>query len=753
MKNSYPVYILLILLSLDFLPVHATSSDSIRILAADDPAECLFLEGIFTDGDGYFLIDGRNNTGRVKRVNSEGLITGGILSTIPLPDAASLPGDILPSPWGLDRVIPSGEFLWSIPAPWAGSVAEKFDLNTGALIERLDDLGTRSNGLATGPNGNIWAISRRLLVNITSGNLEALNLGGNLQHIDNAVGHPLGFIVLQQPDLMLVEPSGLIRWRNSLDGSDNFFISPTDIACGADGTTAVCGIVADLSDPENLAEYNALREESLARDDEDVLFALEDALRSNLGIGYILLLIDASGTITDVIELNTPPISCAVDSSGRAHILSEVPDGWAVSILDPRLDEGFNVIEIPFGTPTLIAPHRIETGGDGSLYWDDVIAAETGELWGIAKLAPSRQDRVFSLGTGNRTASAVSWVYREPAGNYVRQTSALSVDSIGDLWIGVQDFSYDIINDPTMEFIDQMEAPYSSNLLHVNRDGNLISNSSSQDIVGVVSPAVEIHSGLNHTLGFWAGMNVGNPFRQFENNTWIPLPGINFPDYLMNARIGDSGDGYISWINYPDGEYTSTAWYSIRSDLSGISEIPRFSALEARFLECDRITGQLWITIDDGEIFQIDSNNMRVTGIWNNRLPSGAPGHPLDDAAKIADGLAILDREHRAIFLLEPEAFEEPGLAIQSDVDDAINAIRAAFQEARDQYGLYPPPSLDLLYRILEYSEQDIVRRAFLGGRIYDYKLTETGYSFIAWSATAEQTVLLVDDFNTQVVY
>ncbi|MCX6645470.1 MAG: hypothetical protein NTY09_03805, partial [bacterium] len=527
MKQIFTALITLLFLFFGFFPVHATTSDTVQILVADNPAECLHLEGIFLNGDNYILIDGRNNTGRVKIVGSDGAVNTGILSTLPLPYSASLPSDILPSPWGMDRVIPSGDFLWAAPAPWAGSVAEKFDRASGEFISRLEDIGTRTSGLAIGPDGNIWAISRRILVDITSGNSKSLNLGATLQHIDNAVGHPLGFIIFQQPDLFLVELTGLIRWRINLDSVVENYISPTDIACGSDGTIAVCGELTDLSDPENLAQYNSLREEALSRDDEEVLFSLEDALRSNLNIGYVLLLIDPDGTVSDAIEIPAPPIACAVDSIGRAHVLFEAPGGWSVSILDPNINEGIKVFDIPYGNPTMVSPHRIAAGSDGSLYWDDVVATDTEGLWGIAKLAPSSDSGVFSLGTENSPGSEITWVYREPEGGYVRQTSALSVDSNGELRVGVQDFSLDVLNDQSMEFIDNMEAPYTSSLLHIDHSGNLISNIPSEDIVGVTSPVVDIHADSEHILGFWAGMNVGQPFGQFEGDIWIPSTGLN----------------------------------------------------------------------------------------------------------------------------------------------------------------------------------------------------------------------------------
>jgi hypothetical protein len=402
----------------------------------------------------------------------------------------------------------------------------------------------------------------------------------------------------------------------------------------------------------------------------------------------------------------------------------------------------------------MVAPHRLASATDGSLYWDDVTATESGEYWGIAKLAPSSAGGVFSLGGIDITdSSGVSRVYREPAGNFVRQTSAVAVDSNGEIRVGVQDFSFDVLNDPGMEFIENLEAPYTSSLLTIDSDGYLVRNESSVDIVGVVSPCVELVPNAGSLIAAWAGMGVNGAIGILNSGAWVPSADLIFPDYLLNAKIGFSGNGFFTWMNFPDGDSTETRWFEVRPDLTGGTAIDRLDAIEARFLESDRVSGNLWVTIDDGEIFQLDAGNLNVTGIWNNRLPSGAPGHPLDDAAKITDGLAVLDREHRAIFLVEPDGFTRPTLASQADIDDAINAIRAALRDIRERYGTYPPPSLDLLDNILAYSDLEIVKWAFIGGRIFHYRPSETSYTFAVWSGTAEQPVLIVSEFNIQVIY
>ena len=359
-------------------PTSGQSGDSspVSVILADNPDECLSLESIFIVNDGYILIDGRNNRGRVKLVSGDGEIEAGILPTLPLPHAASLPSDILPSPWGLDRVVPTDDAFYAVPASWAGAPAEKFDRQTGEFIERLGDVGLRVSGMVVGPDGDAWAVGRRIMLNVSSGTGESIDCSGMLRHIDGAAGHPMGFVLLEQPYVMLMESSGVIRWRVSMEEVIDGFLSPFDIATGPDGTIALCCVVCDLSDEANHDEYFRLRDESLSRDDEDVLFAVEDALRSNLGTGFIVILFDSEGTVTDAIEVDGAPVACGVDSSGRVHVVLQDESGWSVSMLDPRLDEGVELFRVPYGNPAMISPHRLASGPDGTLYWDDVIPGE-----------------------------------------------------------------------------------------------------------------------------------------------------------------------------------------------------------------------------------------------------------------------------------------------------------------------------------------------------------------------------------------
>ncbi len=729
--------------------ISGSPDDTVRILHADNPLHCLSPESLFIDGDGYILIDGRNNLARVKYINSDGVTTKTAISTIPLPDAASLPCDILPSPWGIDRVVPASSGLWAVPAPYADAVAEHFDSATGEFIERLPNPGLRVSGLATGPDGDVWAIGQRLLLNIANGN--ALNLGANIRHIDTAVGHPLGFLIFEQPDLFLIETTGIIRWRIGLDGIIDGFLSPIDIATGPDGTIAICAVICDLSDPENHDEYFSIRNEALARDDENVLFAVEDALRANLGTGFALLLIEPDGTVTDAIEMNSVPIACAVDQNSRAHVLTQRWDNWGISILDPRLDEGFEVLEIPFGAPGMISPHRIVAGRDGSLYWDDIIAGEIDEFWGIGRLNRSGSGELFSLGTSD-TSDEVEYLYTEQITDFIRRTTSLAVNPDSGLLIGYQEFSL-IIPDESTDAIDE-EPPYSSLVMSLDRNGNLLRNETTTAITGYDCSTSELFPHENGTIAVFTGTDMPAPVGFLGvDGSWSTLENLNITGPLGNGRIGEIKDGLIGWFLQRSDEEMTTRWLKINDDLDGSHEITLLDAINARFLESDPITDTIWVTIDDGEIFQLDASGMRVNGIWDNRLASGAVGHPLDDAVKVADGLAVLDREHRAIFLITPDAFTVPLYASDEDVNEAIALIRSALWGWNDMYGAYPPDSPDLLDNILTYSDREIVRRAFLGGRIYNYNPTDLGYTFTVWSAATDHPVLICDRSDIETIY
>jgi len=729
------------------------SADAVTVLVGDEPGECLSLESLFIDGDGYVLIDGRNNRGRVKFVGAEGTVLGAVMSTVPLPDAASLPPDILPSPWGLDRVAVSTDSLWAVPAAWSGAIAERFDRRTGSFIERIPDPGLRTGGLTVGPQGDIWAVGRRILVNLSGGNPDMLNLGGALQHIDSAVGHPLGFVILAEPDLLFVEPSGVIRWRMPMDGIVDGYVSPYDIATGPDGTIAVCGVVCDLSDPENRNEYFRLRNESLARDDEDVLFATEDALRSNLGVSFVLLLVRADGTVTDAIEIDSSPVACAVDAHGRAHVLLQHQTGWSISILDPRLDEGIKVCDILYGTPAIVAPHRLTSGPDGSLYWDDVIPGQAAESWGIERLLPSTSAGMFSL---SGSEGGIRRVISEPVGDFVRLTSALAVLPDDRIFTAYRDYPFDILNDPDL-YTDQdtnSAPPFTSSIALIDASGGILRRDETEAVVGGTSYPAEMLAQGENVVAAWAGPSEGVPVGILsQDGLWSPAEGLGVAGPLIDARLGRTSSGLIGWFLQPGMDLADVRWLTMDTDLAWSDDIERLGALRCRFLESDPDTDSLWLTIDDGEIMQFDLATQRVTGIWENRLPSGAPGHMVDDAAAIRGGLAVLDREHRAIILVGPEGFAPPPLAAESEVSEALSVLRAALQEWKNTNGDWPVPSPGLLDEILLPDDRLRVQRAFIGGRIYQYRPSQTGYTFTAWSATSDQPALMCTASTVDTVY
>jgi len=730
-----------------------TTGDAVQVLVGDDPAACLSLESIFFDGTGYMAVDGRNNRGRIKYFTADGAISGTGISTIPLPDAASLPGDILPSPWGLDRVVPLGESLYCVPAPWSGSIVEVFDKTTGTLIERRIDRGISTAGVVNGPDGSVWAVGRRGFVDVNPDSERALNLGSTIQHIDTACGHPLGFVVFEQPQMFLVESTGIIRWRMSLDGIIDGFLSPTDISAGPDGTIAVCAVITDLSNPEYHTEYFAVRDECLSNDDEEGLFGVEDTLRRELATGFVLLMITSEGTVTDAIEMNAAPLSCAVDASGRAHVLVERPDGWAVSILDPRMDEGFEVFSIPVGKPSLISPHCMSSDTDGNLYWDDVATIEGTDYWTIGKLPTSSRGGMFTLGQQPGETGEIVRLNVERLGNFVRQTTALGVGQDGNIYVGYQDFSFELIDDQTIDE-ESDKGPYESMVMVLDGNGNVLRDVTTFDITQQHCFVSGFTRTEDKTLAVMAGSDTGPAIGYIDGmSTWNPVNGLSVPLPVANGRIGDFGNGYIGWFLYPDVDTLGTSWLEFPAELSGTDEIRKLTETGCRLLATDRGSGTIYATIDDGDIFRIEGANRTVTGVWNNRLPSGAPSHPLNDAAKVTDGLAILDLEHRAILLVPDGAFVEPAVASEFEISEALTLIRTALYEWEENYGFYPPPSPGLLENLMMAGDRDKVQRAFLGGRIYNYRPTEIGYTFVAWSAVGGQPVLLCGLSGEEEIY
>jgi len=762
MNRLIPSLILLLLLPVSSaIAVDIPSASGIKILVADDPESCLSLESFAVTDSGYMLVDGRNNMARVKFIDETGSVLKTGVPTIPLPDAASLPADILPTPWGLDRIALSSDSIWAVPSTWSGAIAERFDFETGDFIERIPDPGLRVNGMITGPGGDVWAVGRRILVNVSSGTLESINLTGSVLHIDTAVGHPLGFLIYEQPDLLLVDSNKIIQWRISLDGILDNFVSPLDIATGPDGSIAIGAVLCDLSVPEDRDEYYNIREGCFMNDDEETLFFLEDTLREKLSVGYALIMMDPDGTVTAVKEMVTPPTAVSIDSTGRYHVLSQESDGWGIYIWDPRLDREIEVMHIPMGIPAMIAPHRLASGRDGSLYWDDIISDPVSESWGIARLPMSSGSGLFSLGSGTESDSKsapIEWVFREPLMDFIRRLTSLAVTDDGDIWFGVTEFPLVIPGDgdtgSTVPEDLTEQAPYSNFFRRYDRAGNRLLDLNIESMTGVECFVSDIISGPDGTAAALGATDTSSPFGGIDNNgTWTPYPGYLNDRVIAHARIGRVPDKIVAWMLVGEDFSLVNRWVFMNEDFSGPTENETLGILGCRLLATDNVNGKIYVTIDDGEIFRLNAENLHLDGIWTNRLMSGAPGHTLDDAVVTSDGLAVLDREHRTVLLFTPDAFTEPQISTDLDVDEAVGYVRSAFLDFKTLYGAYPDPSPHLLYDILPFNEYEKVKRAFIGGRIYNYSATEMGYSFTVWSASADQPVLHCTESDTAEYY
>jgi len=739
--------LLFIWIFMQAVPVYATGD--VTVIYGDDPSACLAPESLFINDGRYFLVDGRNNLARIKIFSGNGTLESGIISTIPLPDAASLPPDILPSPWGMDRIAITENYAFAVPASWVNSSAEIFELQSGNMTERTPDAGMSISGMTVGPEGNAWAVGRRFLLNLGESGPGSINLSSTFGHIDSAVGHPFGFVVLEQPDIVLVESSGLVRWSVSLDDGEGTLLSPIDIACGPDGTIAICAIMCDLTVPEDSDEYYRLRGEAMMRDDEEVLFAIEDALRSNLGFGFVLVVIGADGTMTDIIDLSAPPVACAVDDIGRVHVLSNGPDRWVVSILDTRLQEGFEVFDIPHGVPGLISPHRLAEGPGGNLYWDDVTTLDGEEIWGIARLNPNENQDVFSLGHSN---PPFEWIYTEPLTDFIRQTTAIEVTPDA-IYISCQDFGFDILNDPSLA-VSGEEAPYTPGLLKIGHDGILREIVSPPEGSGASSFASDIVYRNGELITSWAASILNTPVAILDGTgEWRISLSRHFNGPVANAHLESSGESILGWFAYPEENGLEMSVYDLGGNLDGSRQEQKLSTLDARLLASDPSTGRIWVTIDDGEIFEVNPNSMYVSSYWPNRINDAAPAHVLDSVVYHNGELAILDREHRAVISVNPDAFIPSGYSYEEDINEATGIIRTAFWQWRNTYGSWPSPSPDVLDEVLDYDDREVVRQAFLGGRIYNYRIDGEGYTFTAWGATSDQAVYVCTHSDTQVIY
>jgi hypothetical protein len=370
------------------------------------------------------------------------------------------------------------------------------------------------------------------------------------------------------------------------------------------------------------------------------------------GTGFILLLLAADGTVTDAVRLSAPPIACAVDGGGRAHILTQESVGWALSILDPRVDEGIPICLIPYGEPAMVSPHRIACGRDGSVYWDDLIPSDSGGRWGIARLTPGSAGGIFALAGAE---PSLSWVYEETTTDSLRIATSIACGGESDLWIGVQDFPWDASTQSTGT---EAEEAHSASLLRVDKSGNLLRHQTIPTSLGAGALACDLHTVPDGMLSVFAGAESGIPVGAFSpDGVWTTVSGFPLGNPIAKARIAEIQGGFLGWFLQPGYETDETHWFRIGPRLDRFERLDRLDAIACRLLDANDGGSAIYVTIDDGEVFQIDISRMLVTGIWTNRLPGGAPGHPLDDAAWRLDELAVLDREHRAVISIPQEAF------------------------------------------------------------------------------------------------
>ncbi|HEX9745836.1 MAG TPA: hypothetical protein VGB30_10465 [bacterium] len=728
------------------LPTLAYASP--QILVADPPDQCLSLEQIILDGDNYILVDGRSNSARIKFMDSSGNITGTGVPTIPLPDSASLPGDILPSPFGLDRVTVTDTNIWTLPATWAFSPAEKFSRASGEFEDRLPDYGVYPYGLISDPNGDVWAVTNSSIINITSDTSRELFPSTPDLHIDNVIAHPIGFVVLGMPDLMLIDSSGIVRWRLSMENILDEFVSPVDICVSSDGTICVSAITCFPPDGGTLAEYYDIRVMALEQEDLEALYGVEDAFRSNFMTGYVIFTVAVDGTVRDVIDYASMPQSVGIDDQGRIHVLSSESSGWAVTILDTRVNQGFPAAFIPYGSPSMISPHALALGPDGSIYWDDIIPTAESYNWGILKLAPSTG--VFSLGSSSNPQPTV--VYSDPSLSGFRLATAMECDSDGNIWVGCVDLNPSVI-DPEMS--DETAGFHDSSILKISRSGNLLSTNnqinSGTEIAYVEDlhwSAPQMYTAVSDLAGSsWYGKFTGDNFSIDEVVT--DISGLSVSDINFSAGI----DSTLIWLADPDNRDRTIQIYECSNDLLSAAPIPKLEAIGCTVLDTDPLTGEIYVSLSDAEFLILDPSDYSITGIMTSRLPGGAPTHPITDSVGTSDGIVILDTEHRALIRYSKSDFETPYRAIDSDIDEALTLIRERFWQYKDTTGDYPPFAIDMLNGLFEQQELEILKRAFVGGRIYNYDPLDTGYSFKVWLATQGNPVATVYPSYEELIY
>ncbi|MFH1675798.1 MAG: hypothetical protein ABIC40_02150 [bacterium] len=731
----------------------STASNAFSVMVGDKPAECLSLENIRYDNGNYILIDGRNNTGRVKIISPDGKILNAFVSSIPLPDSASLPPDSPPSPFGTDRCIATSDSFVCTPAKWSGRSAEFFDRKTGEFRKSFSEIGPPIIGMTQSRSGDLWAVTSDALVDLSVVPINAINLASAGIFIDNAVAHPLGFVVLSQPNLFMIEPGGFVRWRIPLNEIIDGFVSPIDFAVSENGTTVLIGCICDLTD-EEVDDYISLRSDLISASDIDRISNLENSVRDIALTDYAAIFIKPSGEIADVLRINEKPIACDSDSSARAHILTRNENGWSIFIIDPKIDQPIKVCDIPYGTPSIVSPHRISADSSGRVFWDDLAPVGENSQYAIFSYKQNDKGSLFKLGD---STDEPDLFYSENLPGLVRITTALGIRTDGSVLVGYTDFFADTLafeTDNANEFpasVPSEEKIASSSIMEIDPTGKLVdktNNSETENENGHSGIPIDFIASGNSILAIFRIDETLRGYLIQPDGTMNEIPDFPSVNPLEDARMVRINRGYVGWFLKWD-DPPSTKFFTFDENLSDRREIGRLEKINCRLIAGIPDKKTFFATIDGCEIFKIDSDNMEVTGVLYNRLESGVPAHPIDDAVWADGKLMILDREHRAILSVDTDFFENPPSAFIEDTESAIAVIRSALSEYYKNMGEYPlwyPTLLDVL---LDDNDRDLVNRFFIAGRIYDYRVMPTGYSFLVWSAAYGQPVLYCDQNQT----
>jgi hypothetical protein len=330
--------------------------------------------------------------------------------------------------------------------------------------------------------------------------------------------------------------------------------------------------------------------------------------------------------------------------------------------------------------------------------------------------------------------------------------NALAVGQEGDIWIALQEF---LLNQPLSGSADE-DAPLGrSAVLHISDDGVLVRRDTISDGTLTQRTPLEITPAGDSVQTIWSTLDQPEPvvLNLSRNGLFTPVESFPWIESLTGAKIQKAKTGYVGWFDTQGESNERAQWYRFGDYFANASAIDRLNALGCRLLGSDPSRSVLYVTIDDGEIFRLDSESLRVTGVWANRFATGAPGYPLDNGVWTSQGLAVLDREHRAALCIPDDILEIPPLMTDVEVTQAIDTIKTALGEYKTSYGSYPAFSPGLLGRILDPSELETVGRCLIGGRIYWYETSQTGFRFVAWSAAADQPALVCSQDSAEPVY